>query len=77
MVHALKKEIVAEGVETEEQAALLRRWGCDAIQGYYLSVPLPAAKFAEVVRSAAAAPAAPPASGTVVAFVSARAVTGS
>ena len=72
MVHALKKEIVAEGVETEEQAALLRRWGCDAIQGYYLSVPLPAAKFAEVVRSAAAAPAAPPASSTVVAFVAAR-----
>jgi diguanylate cyclase (GGDEF)-like protein len=50
MVHALKKEIVAEGVETAEQLALLRRWGCDAIQGFLLSRPLPAAQFAEFVR---------------------------
>jgi len=52
MVHALKKEIVAEGVETEAQLALLRRWGCDAIQGYYLSTPVPAERFAEVMRTA-------------------------
>ncbi len=55
MVHALKKEIVAEGVETAEQAALLRRWGCDAIQGYLLSKPVPAERFVELVRDAAAA----------------------
>jgi EAL domain-containing protein (putative c-di-GMP-specific phosphodiesterase class I) len=55
MVHALKKEIVAEGVETEEQAGLLRRWGCDAIQGYYLSKPVPAERFVELIRDAAAA----------------------
>ena len=53
MVHALKKEIVAEGVETAEQAALLRRWGCDAIQGYLLSKPVPAERFVELVRAAA------------------------
>jgi diguanylate cyclase (GGDEF)-like protein len=52
MVHALQKEIVAEGVETEAQLALLRRWGCDAIQGYYLSTPVPAEQFTEVVRTA-------------------------
>jgi EAL domain-containing protein (putative c-di-GMP-specific phosphodiesterase class I) len=55
MVHALKKEIVAEGVETEAQLALLRDWGCDAVQGFYLSTPVPAEQFAAVVRSAAAA----------------------
>jgi diguanylate cyclase (GGDEF)-like protein len=50
MVHALKKQIVAEGVETHEQLALLRRWGCDAIQGFLLSRPLPAEQFAAAVR---------------------------
>jgi diguanylate cyclase (GGDEF)-like protein len=55
MVHALKKEIVAEGVETEAQLALLRRWGCDSVQGYHLSVPVPADRFIEVVRAASAA----------------------
>ena len=54
MVHALKKEIVAEGVETEEQLGLLRRWGCDAIQGYYLSRPVPPADFKDVVQGAPA-----------------------
>jgi len=51
MVHALNKQIVAEGVETDDQLALLRRWGCDAIQGYFLSTPVPAEDFAELVRS--------------------------
>ena len=52
MVHALQKEIVAEGVETEAQLALLRDWGCDAVQGYYLSTPVPADQFTQVVRTA-------------------------
>jgi diguanylate cyclase (GGDEF)-like protein len=51
MVHALKKEVVAEGVETAEQLTLLRQWGCDAIQGFLLSQPVPAAAFAELVRN--------------------------
>ncbi len=55
MVHALKKDIVAEGVETHEQLALLRRWGCDAIQGYLLSRPVPAQQFADAVRGGARA----------------------
>ena len=50
MVHALNKEIVAEGVETQEQLALLRRWGCDAVQGFLLSRPVPAAQFAAAIR---------------------------
>ncbi|MCG6875808.1 MAG: EAL domain-containing protein [Betaproteobacteria bacterium] len=50
MVQALRKEVVAEGVETPEQLALLARWGCDAIQGYYIAKPLPAKEFERLVR---------------------------
>ncbi len=42
--HSLGIEVIAEGVETEEQLSLLRNWGCDQIQGYYYSRPLPADK---------------------------------
>jgi diguanylate cyclase (GGDEF)-like protein len=55
MVHALKKEVVAEGVETGEQLALLRAWGCDAIQGYHLSKPVPADEFVALLRAPAPA----------------------
>jgi EAL domain-containing protein (putative c-di-GMP-specific phosphodiesterase class I) len=39
--HGLGKRVLAEGVETEEQMRLLRNVGCDAVQGYYISKPLP------------------------------------
>ncbi|MCP2238985.1 putative bifunctional diguanylate cyclase/phosphodiesterase [Thermoanaerobacterium thermosaccharolyticum] len=32
-------EVVAEGVETKEQLSMLKEWGCDKIQGYYISKP--------------------------------------
>lgn len=51
MVHALKKEVVGEGVETGEQLALLRAWGCDAIQGYHLNKPVPADEFVALLRA--------------------------
>jgi diguanylate cyclase (GGDEF)-like protein len=41
MAHALGLEVVAEGVETVEQLDFLGTQGCDAIQGYYFSRPLP------------------------------------
>ena len=41
LAHNLKLEVVAEGVETPEQLALLRSFGCDQVQGYYISKPLP------------------------------------
>ena len=50
MVQALRKEVVAEGVETPEQLALLARWGCEAIQGYFIAKPLPAKDFERLVR---------------------------
>ena len=39
MAHSLGKTIVAEGVETEEQLARLRRLGADTLQGYLISPP--------------------------------------
>ncbi len=47
LAHALKLKVVAEGVETPEESRLLRLLGCDEIQGFLLSVPLPAAEFAD------------------------------
>jgi diguanylate cyclase (GGDEF)-like protein len=41
--HALGMTVIAEGVETEVQRAMLSGWRCDEIQGYYYSRPLPAA----------------------------------
>ena len=44
-------EVVAEGVETEEQLELLRQWGCHKVQGYLFSRPLPALDVAHLMRS--------------------------
>ncbi|UVJ43910.1 bifunctional diguanylate cyclase/phosphodiesterase [Pseudomonas sp. LS1212] len=41
LAHNLNLEVVAEGVETQEQLALLRSFGCDQVQGYLISRPLP------------------------------------
>jgi len=43
LAHGLNLRVVAEGVETAEQAAFLSEQGCDIIQGYLLSRPLPPA----------------------------------
>jgi EAL domain-containing protein (putative c-di-GMP-specific phosphodiesterase class I) len=42
LAHDLKRKVIAEGVETREQRALLRKLECDEIQGYLLSKPLDA-----------------------------------
>ncbi len=52
MAHTLRKEVVAEGVETAEQLAFLRAAGCEKVQGYLLSPPLPADKLAVLARCA-------------------------
>ena len=60
MAHNLRLKVVAEGVETEAQLNFLREHGCDEMQGYFFSRPLPAGDFSAllVAREAKAALAA-------------------
>ncbi|MBE0440346.1 MAG: EAL domain-containing protein [Gammaproteobacteria bacterium] len=45
MGHTLQLSVIAEGVETLEQLNLLKNYGCDEIQGYFYSRPIPADEF--------------------------------
>ncbi|MBR3273524.1 MAG: EAL domain-containing protein [Clostridia bacterium] len=45
----LKVPVVAEGVETEEQLNILKEAGCDLIQGYYFSRPVPPEEFEPLI----------------------------
>jgi len=45
LAHSIKLKVVAEGVETEEQSRLLRLLGCDEMQGFLFSKPVPAEIF--------------------------------
>lgn len=49
MGHALGKKVLAEGVETEGSLELLKEMGCDYIQGYYISRPVPKEKIYEII----------------------------
>jgi diguanylate cyclase (GGDEF)-like protein/PAS domain S-box-containing protein len=51
MGHSLRLKVIAEGVETESQLALLKAHGCDQFQGYLFSKPLRAKDFADLLRS--------------------------
>lgn len=50
MAHSLALNVVAEGVETEEQLAWLRAQQCDEVQGYLFSRPLPAQELTELLK---------------------------
>ena len=50
MGQALGLKVIAEGVETSEQLAVLRALGCDVGQGYLFARPMPAAQFMEFVQ---------------------------
>lgn len=45
MTHNFGMQVIAEGVETEQQLALLREYGCLSYQGYLFSKPLPVEEF--------------------------------
>ena len=67
LAHNLGLEVVAEGVETLAQLAQLRDYGCDHLQGYLFSRPVPAADLGPIDHLAGAYPSPhPPAGGTVV-----------
>ena len=55
MARSLKLTVIAEGVETESQAALLRRQGCQFMQGYLFSRPVPTAEFTMLLQKDAIA----------------------
>jgi len=50
LAHSLELQVVAEGVETQEQMDFLKAQRCDAIQGYLISRPVPAEHFAQMLR---------------------------
>ena len=49
IARCLRVPVVAEGVETANQLRLLRDAGCDLVQGYYFSRPLPADEFTKKI----------------------------
>lgn len=48
--HSLSVPMIAEGVETEEQVLTLRKLGCDVVQGYYFSKPVPPEEFESFLK---------------------------
>jgi len=56
MAHALEMKVVAEGVESESQLALLVANQCDLIQGFYFSRPVPAEEMVEMLEAGKAIP---------------------
>jgi len=59
LAHSLRLQVIAEGVETAAQLSYLRRHGCDLMQGFYFSPPVPASEFEQMLRRHACLPAAP------------------
>ncbi len=50
MGRGLRLKVLAEGVETKEQYAILREMGCELVQGYHFSRPLPPEQFVTFLK---------------------------
>jgi EAL domain-containing protein (putative c-di-GMP-specific phosphodiesterase class I) len=51
LAHGLELEVIAEGIENEAQFALLRQFGCDLGQGYWIAKPMPMAQLLDWYRA--------------------------
>ena len=51
MAHGMNLKVVAEGIETEEEALRMQQEGVDYIQGFHYSRPLPMAEYVDFVRA--------------------------
>lgn len=51
LAHSLNLEVIAEGVERKSQMEILKELGCDKIQGYFISKPLPEEEFEKFIKS--------------------------
>jgi diguanylate cyclase len=54
LAHSLRLKVVAEGVETEDQAKVLRLLRCDEMQGYLVSRPMPVKELTVLLSAAMA-----------------------
>jgi EAL domain-containing protein (putative c-di-GMP-specific phosphodiesterase class I) len=59
MGHSLDVRVVAEGVETDEQMNFLVSEGCDEVQGYLFSKPLPVDQMTDFLKRQSTQPADP------------------
>lgn len=50
LAHRLNLTVIAEGVETEAQYQVVKKHGCDVIQGFYFAKPMPSDEFADYLR---------------------------
>ena len=50
LLRQMDLEVIAEGVETKEQLDMLKKAGCDVVQGYYYAKPMPVSKFREFLK---------------------------
>lgn len=60
LAHSLELQVVAEGVETQQQLDFLKEQHCDEVQGYLISRPVPAAELERFVRASELAACAAP-----------------
>ena len=67
LARSLDLKVTAEGVETAEQCAFMSEHGCDEMQGYYFSRPVPPGDFADMLKSGKHLPR-PPAKNAVAAM---------